>query len=287
MLELITVVFEPELPLLKIQAHSIQQYITDVERITIVVNDHSDIASMIDPQWWGEWHDKVRIITRDKWKYSSRLTGWEEQQLLKLLAASEAIAPWSMVLDAKTWFKQKFNTDIFFDKQGRPRTGSVPVFPVFESSQKFIEKYYNISMPKVLGPAGVPFMFHSETVRGLVNSIEDFIEFFQTNVKYPNLITEFHLYSGYVIAQFGSYESLYNLIPRYTVLNIADYEAGRFDQMLDETVINKDLLTVSIHRKTYKLLSGSQIQRWVKFLLDNRIITNEQETISLLNTFVT
>ena len=284
MLEIITVVFAQELPLLKIQAHSIQQYINDVERITIVINDNTNVASMIDTQWWGKWHDKVRIVTRDKWKYSSRLTGWEEQQLLKLLAASEAIAPWSMVLDAKTWFKQMFDSNGFFDEQGRPKTGAIRVFPVFESSQKFIEKYYNMTMPDVLGPAGVPFMFHSETVRGLVNGIDDFIEFFQTNVKYPNLITEFHLYSGYVIAQFGSYEALYNLTPRYNVLNIADYEADRFDQMLTEAETLKRLLTVSIHRKTYKLLSESQIQRWVKFLLDNRIITNEQETISLLNT---
>ena len=110
MLEIITVVFAQELPLLKIQAHSIQQYINDVERITIVINDNTNVASMIDTQWWGKWHDKVRIVTRDKWKYSSRLTGWEEQQLLKLLAASEAIAPWSMVLDAKTWFKQMFDS---------------------------------------------------------------------------------------------------------------------------------------------------------------------------------
>jgi hypothetical protein len=142
-------------------------------------------------------------------------------------------------------------------------------------------------MPQVLGPAGVPFLFHTKTVRNLVNSVSDFPEFFQTNVRYPNLVTEFHLYSGFVLSQCGTYDKLYNLHSYYNVLNIADWEADNFDHLLKTAKSNPKLLTASIHRRTYKLLSPSQIQQWVDFLVDNKIVTNEKETVSLLNTFVT
>jgi hypothetical protein len=284
MLELITVVFAPELPLLKIQAQSIIKYINNVDSITVIINDDDDVCNNIDTAWWGIYQDRVKIIPKSKWNYTSCINGWEEQQLLKLLAASESNSKWSMVLDAKTWFVQTFDSNNFFDHHGRPKTGSITVFPVFESSQRFIEQYYNISMPKVLGPAGVPFMFHTNTVYELINNIDNFIDFFQTEVRYPHLITEFHLYSGYILSKFGNYDQLYHMNSYYDVLNIADWEANEFDKLLSWAKTNSKLLTTSIHRRTYKLLSHEQIAQWVDFLSTKNLIQNKQETISMLNT---
>jgi hypothetical protein len=188
-----------------------------------------------------------------------------------------------MVLDAKTWFIRPLDLTRLFSN-GKPNTGFIPVMEVFDSSRQFVENLYNIKLDLVLGPGGVPFMFHTSTAQELVNSIDNFVEFFQTNVKYPNLITEFHLYSGYVLHKFGSYETLYNKTHYYQVVNIADYEATVFDDLF-KTMSNSNILTVSIHRRTYKDLSQSQIAQWISFLKDKSVIHNELETKGQINTY--
>ena len=286
MLDLITVVFREELPLLKIQAESIHQYIStqDINSITIIVNDTDDVADLIDTSWWQQHQDRVQIKCYSKWDYACRITGWENQQICKLLGAAESIAEWSMVLDAKTWFIRPLELTKLFSN-GKPNTGFIPVMEVFNSSRQFVENLYNTKLDLVLGPGGVPFMFHTATVQELVNSIDNFVEFFQTNVKYPNLVTEFHLYSGYVLHKFGSYETLYNKTQYYQVVNIADYEAPAFDVLFKTMSSKYNILTVSIHRRTYKDLVESQIDQWFGFLKDKSVIHNELETKRLINTY--
>lgn len=285
MLDLITVVFRDELPLLKIQAESIHKYVStqNINSITVVVNDTDDVADLIDVSWWQQHQDRVQVKCYSKWNYACRITGWENQQICKLLAAAESTAEWSMVLDAKTWFVRPLDLTRLFSNS-KANTGFIPVMEVFDSSRQFVENLYSIKLDLVLGPGGVPFMFHTDTVQELVNSIDNFIEFFQTNVKYPNLVTEFHLYSGYVLNKFGSYEALYNKTQYYQVVNIADYEAPEFD-VLFKTMSSANILTVSIHRRTYKDLSESQITQWINFLKDKSVIHNELETRRQINTY--
>ena len=111
MIDLITVVFREELPLLEIQARSINQYVApeDIANIYVIVNDSDDVADLIDPNWWQLHKEKVQIKKYSQWNYISRVTGWESQQICKLLGASEAESNWSMVLDAKTWFVDYLN----------------------------------------------------------------------------------------------------------------------------------------------------------------------------------
>ena len=61
MLDLITVVFRDEIPLLKIQAKSVDQYVTNINSITIIVNDDDSVAELIDPAWWGQYCQQVKI----------------------------------------------------------------------------------------------------------------------------------------------------------------------------------------------------------------------------------
>jgi hypothetical protein len=287
MLDIITVVFRDELPLLEIQAESIARYINsqDIQSITVVVNDSDDVAELIDTAWWRHNQHLVNVVCFSRWGENSTLTGWENQQLCKLLAASESASTWSMVLDAKTWFIQNLDLNLLFDQQGRPQLGVMKVFDTLTSSRDFIEKLFDVKMNNIIGPNGVPFMFHTETVKEMVNSFDDFIEFFRTNSKYPNLITEFHLYSGYVLKKYGTYDTLYNRIQHYKVLNIADWEAKHFD-VLFNILVHNDRLTASIHRRSYKELTPEQLKQWVQFLYDKHLIINIINTQNLLNTYI-
>lgn len=278
MIDLITVVYQEELHFLKTQARSIELYTRqqDIKNIYVVVNDVDSVADLVDPSWYGILQSKVKIVPYSVWNYDmSRITGWQGQQICKLLGAREALSTWVMCLDAKTWFIQPLNLSRLFDSQRRVNSGTWPVFPAFTSSQQFLEQHYNISMPETIGPGGVPFVFHSETVRELVNSFDDFVEFFKTNMTNASAVTEFHLYSGFVLARDGTYERLYNKTPYYKCHNIAEWEIDKFDRLHGMLVDDPLVLTASMHRKVYPLLSAQQLDQWQQFLAQKGLnITN-------------
>lgn len=289
MLDLITIVFREELPLLEIQAESINQYFNpaDINSITIVVNDTDDVADLIDRSWWKQYQHLVQIKCYSHWNYTSRINGWENQQLLKLLAASESTSKWGMVLDAKTWFVQSIAMDKLFGDNNLPNTGAFPG-PAnwFVEARKFVEERYNIKLPLIVGPYGVPFMFHTDTVRDLVNSEDNFIDFFQTNVRFPNLVTEFFLYSGFVKSKFGTIDTLYNTKYSYLqVVNLTEFETDQFDNFITRSQLPQTI-TSSLHRKTYAKLTQEQILTWVLFLKDKSLISNISNTVDLLNTYI-
>lgn len=286
MLDIITVVFQGEINLLRIQAESINRFISSnqINSITVIVNDQDSVAELIDTRWWRQHQTKVKIKPYSRYNYISRVTGWENQQLLKLLAAEESTSPWSMVLDAKTWFIQPFDMEKLFDSQGRACVGTAGISPHFKSSQEFIEKYYNVSMPEIIGPGGVPFLFHTETVKRLIDAEPGFIDWFQTNVRHPNLITEFHLYSGFVLSEYGSYNTLHSSTPAYSCANVADWETAQFDVFLQNIATDPQILTASVHLRAYPKLTEQQYTAWFKFLIERQVIVLDLELLDQLNT---
>ena len=285
LIDLITVVFEPELYLLELQARSISLYIDHlrIKNIYIVVNDDSSLCDLIDPQWWGINHNKVNIIHRSAFGVDPTLDGWSSQQLYKLCAANIAQSEWSMCLDAKTWFVQTLDWAQLFDDTGRVKFTSFPTIPVFRPAQLSIEKYFDIELPRVIGPGGVPFMFHTETVKDIINYIPDFFEFFCTNVNLPSYMTEFMLYSGFVIKKYNTYNTLYSTTQHYQVTNLADFQINEFDSILDR-MGHTNNLTISIQGRAYPHLSESQMDRWCELLLTKHIIAHKEIAKLKLNT---
>jgi len=274
LIDLLTVVYQEELHFLKTQARSIELYTRqqDIKNIYVIVNDADFVVDLVDPAWWGTHQLKVKIVPYSVWNYDMHgINGWQSQQICKLLAAREALSTWSMCLDAKTWFIRPLELSKLFDSQRRVNSGMLPVIPVFINSQRFLEQHYSISMPETIGPGGVPFVFHSETVRALVNSFDDFVGFFKANMTNGNAVTEFHLYSSFILAQDGTYERLYNKTPYYKCHNIAEWETDKFDWLFGLLVDDPLVLTASMHRKAYSLLSPEQLDKWQQFLTEKKL----------------
>ena len=103
MIDIVTVVFRDELPILQLQAQSIDLYCRDigVKDIFVVVNDTDSVADQVDPAWWGSMSQCVKIVPRQKFECNFVENGWVSQQALKMLASSMSTNTWSMVLDAK------------------------------------------------------------------------------------------------------------------------------------------------------------------------------------------
>jgi len=268
-LDFITVVFDAEVSLLPWQAKSISRYVDPSMINKIILIDNGSQRCAIDPAWYGKLCDKVEVITHKdlKLKVFQHLDGWRTQQLCKILASARSTVDWSVVLDAKTFFAKTFDkTELFIDN--RPCIGVVPISKQWNDSKIFLEDFFDIKLEHMLGPGGVPFFFHNETIRTLIKSIDDFNNWFQQNLyeqisPHRTLVTEFMLYSAFVLKKYESFDLLYKKEKKLMVFNVADFEVEKFEQIF-ETKAH----TISIAEKTKKFLTKNQLEKWERFLND-------------------
>ncbi len=272
MIDLITVVFRQELPVLQAQAQSVERYCQHIgiRNIYVVVNDEESVVSEIDSAWWGTLGNKVLAIPRSAFSADYSDNGWLSQQALKLMTAATSYNTWSMVLDAKTIFVKPLQLSELLDSQGRPCVGQLDIYPVFERSQQIVNELFGVDLKKQLGPGGVPFVINNQAARAMIADVEqrtatNFPEWFQAQ----GMLTEFILYSGYVHLQ-GGFDRLYN-IDTSTVapVNICHSEVSAFDRKFNDM---QNALTVSVHRNAWTELTAEQRQQYQHFLIDRGIL---------------
>jgi len=265
MIDTITVVFQDELHTLCVQAASMSRYLnhSDIGQIWVVVNDSPDLDNKIDPGWWGDLRDRVRI---HRVNTHGNHNGWLTQQLCKLETAAQATQPWSMVLDAKTIFVRDWQFSDVMTDSGMA-VGTLPIFPEFAQSHNMIEQLFDIEFDQQLGPGGVPFFFHTRTVGDMIAAVES-----QTSQEFGSWflsqghVTEFMLYSGWMIKSLGTFRPLYHDQRRFEVENVCHSEVARFDQKL-KRMQTDPVLTVSVHRTAWSRLAADQQQQYRDFLI--------------------
>ena len=266
MIDIVTVVFEPELSVLQAQAQSIALYCQNIgiKNIYVIVNDADSVAGQIDPAWWGSLQHLVTILPRRVFSAELVDNGWVSQQVLKVLGAATSYNTWCMALDAKTLFVKPLKLTDVMDSQGRPRTGKLGIFSVFESSRTKVSKLFEVDVITQLGPGGVPFLFNTQITRAMIVDIEH-----RTDQSFPawfqqqGTVTEFILYSGYLESK-QLMDVLYNtdqvgLRP----CNLCHSEVAAFDRKFIEMSHSS---TVSIHRNAWSRLSLEQQQQYQSFL---------------------
>ena len=263
MTDIITVIFREELPVLKLQAKSIELYCQDLEvgNIIVVVNDNELDLSELDRNWWGKFSDQVVFVHRRTWNIDYAENGWLTQQLLKMLATGIGKSEWSIVLDAKTIFVRPVKR-----LAQRPVVGKQSIVSVFSVSQQRVGDLFKVDLSYQLGPAGIPFIFNNQLVQEMFIDVEkltgcSFGRWFQDQ----GMITEFILYSGYVLYKFGSYDSIYDTsnLPAITPCNLCHSEVASFDRKFTE-MAGTD--TVSIHRRAWSQLTDEQQSKYTNFL---------------------
>lgn len=280
--DLVTVVYAKELPYLEIQAKSIEQYVPleQISSIIVIIND--DIPNhSIDPSWYGTARHKLIIKNYKELNVNIQLDGWNSQQLCKLLATNHATSTWSMILDAKTWFVRSFNAGMVLD-QGKIKRHFTEPSDFFSGEQTFIEQLYGISFKSTVR-CGVPFYIHNKTCKDLLKSIENFVDFFQKNVKNPHNVTEFLLYIGFLIHN-DITDTLYSDGYEFSDINVADWQYNEFDQLLTEARNDIRVITFSLNSVAYVELSDEQINDWLEFLKDKHLINDLVSTRNKLNT---
>ena len=274
MIDIVTVVFEQEISILRAQAQSIAlncQRI-GIRNIYVVLNDTETIAGQIDPAWWGPLASNVLIIPRTAFSTPFVEDGWLSQQVLKLLTASMSYNTYSMILDAKTLFVRELDPATVVDETGRILTGRCPIYPVFEPSKKIVEQLFEIELTEQLGPGGVPFIVHNDTVRMMIAEIT-----LRTRTPFPTwfqqqgMVTEFILYSGFVKFLCGNLEVMYDRQNKLgSIVNVSHDETVHWLTKINQ-MNNRNTLTVSVHRGAWPRLTAQQRQEYRDLLLQRGI----------------
>lgn len=273
MIDICTVVHDEEIPLLILQAQSLQRYASTLgtRNIYVIVNDQDQCMNKIDPRWWGSLASQVCVIPRSFWSATWNSNGWLSQQLWKLLAAAASWNTWTMVLDAKTILVRELTLDQILDDRARACVGLCPIQPVFDASRRICEQLWNQDIEQQLGPAGVPFLFHNDTVRAMITEItrrtgQPFPVWFQEQ----GLVTEFILYSSWV--QQSRPGQLYSAHCAIHPVNLCHSEVALFDQKI-QAMRAAQTTTVSIHRRAWPQLTPDQRQQYRDLLVDRNIIS--------------
>jgi len=275
MIDIATVVFRDDIPRLRQQAESVHLYCKELglRNIYVVLNDDDNLINDIDPAWWGDLAHHVLVVPRTTFSTPWVDDGWLSQQLWKLLIASMSYNTFTMVLDAKTVFVRPLLISELIGADGKLRMGHLPIYPVFDASRKITETVLGIQMSHQIGPGGVPFFFHNDTVRFMIADItyrtqQNFPRWFQAQ----GCLTEFILYSGYVQARYGSLDSIYSKEYSMRPVNICHSQADQFDQLLAQTA-DPDCITVSVHQRAWNQLDPDQRQRFRTLLIDRYILS--------------
>jgi|LakMenEpi03Aug12_release.lakeMendotaPanAssembly.Ray.scaffolds.fasta_scaffold339647_2 hypothetical protein len=263
MIDIVTVAFESELKVLRLQARSLALFVKNVDNIVVVVNQ--DEACRIDTRWWGIHQHKVTVMHRNLFSHSWSPNGWVSQQALKLLAVSQCASEWAVILDAKTIFVRDFELN-----EIRPVVGALGICPVFEPSRNIANALFGIDLQQQLGPGGVPFVMNTQQARDMISWIEhhtgqSFANWFQQQGR----LTEFILYSAWIQYSTGSLDTIYNtetinVIP----VNICHSEVTQFEQKLSNMPA---ATTVSIHRNAWTQFTDDQQKQYMDFLASRGI----------------
>ena len=260
MIDTVTIVFQDELETLKIQARSLAVYGEDLGTIFVVINQDTELVPKIDRSWWGQFQDRVQIISRNTFGDAWAHNGWVSQQALKLLASTVSSNEWSMILDAKTFFVKPMPV-----LESKPAVGELDIYPVFEPSQQIVNKLFDIDLVKQLGPGGVPFIINNDLCREMIQWLEShtqesFAKWFQNQ----GMLTEFILYSGWIQYKFGNFDTIYNTADSTVIpCNLCHSEVASFDRKFKAMAV---ATTVSVHRRAWTQLTPLQQTQYTNFL---------------------
>jgi hypothetical protein len=126
---------------------------------------------------------------------------------------------------------------------------------------------------QIIGPGGVPYLMNA----GVLNEIEkdlqqqgwkNLVDFFCQHVMHPYFITEFNLYSAYVLKKYRCYSNVIAGSQKFKPVNIAVGQESEFETLLRD-MQDSNTLTVSIHRNCD--LTADQRQRWKQWLATKKL----------------
>jgi hypothetical protein len=215
----VTIVFEPELPLLELQAKSMARFLDPAYASRILVLDNT--ARGIPARVWtrlrasyGELADLVELISGRRLSGGVAAPGWYSQQILKLAVSGIVETPTYLTLDSKNHFVRAAGAEDFESSDGRARANfhgyeTHPLRPKLERVLAYVGLDPGLFVSR-FGATATPFTLYTDKVRALMSDVESSSgkafadEFIRAG------LTEYFLYSAWLLSQGERLEELYD-----------------------------------------------------------------------------
>lgn len=210
-LTLVTVVFDPEVVLLEVQARSFARYLDargqhDVRVIDNCIGGlrHRRRERLL--RQYGPHRARVRFVRLRDIVDTRGVDGWRAQQLGKLLIAADVTTPHYVVLDAKNHLIRPCSTQTFLAGDGRAHGAchpyeTHPLRAQLETTLRYLGATPDEVRAALLAfpPTAPPFVFDTTLVRSMVGDLEmrsgrTFAQEFERSG-----LLEFFLYSGWLV----------------------------------------------------------------------------------------
>jgi len=222
----ITVTCLRDLPLLDLQAQSVQLYLDKSTPVYLIINE-------ADPAGWFEYFDsnirhyysnhKLTILTRDnftaEWSLwiPSRLNpwavGWETQQILKFAIAMHLDVAQYLILDSQNFLFKIWDSDQYNSDHRTPARSGHFTMPLEIWNEYSAVLGISVASPDDSTMAMcTPIFFHTDLVKSLINSKNNLYEFTKWFKNASRIKSEFILYLLWAESQ-GGLDKFHNMIP--------------------------------------------------------------------------
>lgn len=273
MFDLITISFDKELPMLELQARSLDKFfLADIGQI-IVINNSTNKQSFVDQfltlkHCYGRLESKVRLVDSRELLPEPGISSYYDQMALKILAQKLCNSDHVCILDNKNWFIRSVNTSDVL-QGNRLISSRYPLTDPWNKAWLNSLEIFGLdqSMHDIRIATRTPFFVQKETLAEL-DSTCDVIELLSQSRKH----SEFTLINAFILAKHGIWDDYFFLAdnndfetgvwPGYDPKeNIPAIVAGK--EMNNNTVISS-----GIHRNVWMTLSAKHreeiIADWVK-----------------------
>ncbi|MHB8285747.1 MAG: DUF6492 family protein [Caulobacteraceae bacterium] len=272
-----TIVFDKEVPLLKLQASSFERFMPDalVESIHVIYNSPGEMplahrTELLEK--YGRHKSKVTFWAADQLCDMPLASGWDRQQILKLAIAHHVKTKFYVVLDAKTHLVSPLTLGFLQTPDGRPCTNSsnyrnhalkYALDRAYRYFKVDIEPYIEKSLDTV-----TPFIFYTDLVIEMMQDLsrKDGRPF--STMFLANGFAEFTLYSAWLTVNGYKLEELYSFHQIFPALVWDDTTSYEYIQKMIKEV-EEETPFMSIHRRAFEgfdeatvdLLAGFWVQR--------------------------
>jgi hypothetical protein len=219
----VTVVFEDDYPLLNLQARSMYKYCPKeiVDSVIIIDNSERALPPYCKKRVLAAYGDLATVVKFVSARDISELPqpdsayGWRTQQVLKLLVSRQILTSRYIILDAKNHLVYPLRRNFLESPDGRAR---IIVYP-YETNHPLRRDLERVLSFLGLDPAmyvrnfttcAPPFVMYTNVVRELIEyfSIRETCSF--ENLFIRNKLTEFFLYTGYILMHRINLTTLYS-----------------------------------------------------------------------------
>ena len=292
-IDLVTVSYLEEGPLLKLQARSLALYGDRalIGNIFIIVNEcrlakfKRYLNKEILPEY-GRLAYKVKLINYSELfsePIKAKHLGWKSQQALKLLAARCVCSDAYMILDTKNHFVRPLTADRIIAPSGQLKMHLGEINNSFKDHFTRACAFFGLDETPAFDqalPTATPFLMYKDIVLNLLDEMErreqkSFQKIFMTGRPF----NEFYLYYAYILAHYGSAQSVYDicLVSVGTLYSKAGNNLAKTQDVLKRVENKNHVYMMGVHREVLYSAQADILcevqQLWIKFGL----IKNAQE----------